>query len=242
MTGVQTCALPILNNLKKLNEKNNPYDLVIKYRPDIDLSSNEFFEAEIENFVYLPKDSKIDKKKLSNIDDGYLCDIMAYGKSHIMDKYFSIYENLDTLIKKYGTVPETVLFNYLKEFNIGYKQIDIDYSVLLSMCNVFAIAGDSGSGKTTLGNILKKYFSDSLMLECDRYHKWERGDNNWKKLTHLNPEANFLTKMNEDIFDLKIGNDIFQVDYDHKNGKFTEKECIESSDNVIVCEIGRAHV
>ena len=107
--------------------------------------------------------------------------------------------------------------------------------MILSLCNVFAITGDSGSGKTTLGNILKHYFSNSFILECDRYHKWERNDDNWKSFTHLNPAANFLTKMNEDIFNLRIGNSIYQVDYDHSCGKFTESEKIESSDNIIVC-------
>jgi uridine kinase len=73
------------------------------------------------------------------------------------------------------------------------------------------------------------------MLECDRYHKWERGDDNWKKFTHLNPDANYITKMSNDIFDLKIGKTIYQVDYNHDNGKFTEKEKIHTSDNIIVC-------
>jgi uridine kinase len=53
--------------------------------------------------------------------------------------------------------------------------------------------------------------------------------------THLNPEANYLTKMSEDIFNLKTGNSVLQVDYDHNTGKFTEPEIIESSDNIIVC-------
>ncbi len=125
---------------------------------------------------------------------------------------------------------------------LKYELVDIDYGVILSTCNVFAIAGDSGSGKTTLGNILKKYFSNSIMLECDRYHKWERHDPNWKKFTHLHPESNYLTKMNEDIFDLKIGKDIYQVNYDHKNGKFTEKEHIESSDNIIICGLHSLYI
>jgi phosphoribulokinase len=73
------------------------------------------------------------------------------------------------------------------------------------------------------------------MLECDRYHKWERGDDNWKKFIHLNPDANYITKMSNDIFDLKIGKTIYQVDYNHDNGKFTEKEKIDTSDNIIVC-------
>lgn len=41
--------------------------------------------------------------------------------------------------------------------------------------------------------------------------------------------------MNSDVFDLKLGNNIYQVDYDHSKGKFTDKEYIESKENVIVC-------
>ena len=41
--------------------------------------------------------------------------------------------------------------------------------------------------------------------------------------------------MQKDVFDLKIGKDIYQVNYDHTNGKFTENEHIESKDTMIVC-------
>jgi uridine kinase len=226
-----------LNEIKKQNENiKGKYDIVIKYRPDLNIISDNIFIGDLsKDLVYIPIDSKIDKKKLLNYYDNYICDIFAYGNSKTMDSYFNIYDNIDYLVKKYGYVSETILYNYLFEYNIKYKLLPIDYNVILSKCNIFAIVGDSGSGKTTLGNILKQYFSDSFMLECDRYHKWERNDDNWKKYTHLNPEANYLTKMNEDIFNLKIGNSIYQVDYDHSNGKFTESEKIESSDNIIVC-------
>jgi len=30
--------------------------------------------------------------------------------------------------------------------------------------------------------------------------------------------------MEKDVFDLKIGKDIYQVDYDHSSGKFTDKK------------------
>ena len=33
--------------------------------------------------------------------------------------------------------------------------------------------------------------------------------------------------MQKDFFDLKIGNTIYQVDYNHSNGKFTEKKEIK---------------
>ena len=38
-----------------------------------------------------------------------------------------------------------------------------------------------------------------------------------------------------DIFDLKIGKEIYHVDYDHSTGKFTDKQIIEPTDNIIVC-------
>ena len=41
--------------------------------------------------------------------------------------------------------------------------------------------------------------------------------------------------MQDDVFDLKLGNNIFQVDYNHSKGKFTSRTQIESKDNVIVC-------
>lgn len=227
-----------LNEIKKENEEiKGNYDLVIKYRPDLSIASDNLFSGDInKDIIYLPLDTKIDKDKLANKDDNYICDIFAYGNSYIMNDYFNIYEYLDELITKHKTsISETLLYHYFNDYKIMYEQLNIDYTVILSQCNVFAIAGDSGTGKTTLGNILQKYFSSSFMLECDRYHKWERKDDNWKKYTHLNPEANYLTKMNEDIFDLKIGKAIYQVDYDHSSGKFTQPEKIDSSDNMIIC-------
>jgi uridine kinase len=226
-----------LNKLKCVNENiNGVYDMVIKYRPDLNIVSDDIFTGDItKDLVYIPKYAMVDKSKLYNKDDNYICDIFAYGNSHMMDKYLNIYDNIKDMSGENGYVSETIMYNYLNSNVIDYNLVDIDYNIILSMCNVFAICGDSGSGKTTLGDILKKYFSNSFMLECDRYHKWERGDENWKKFTHLNPDANYITKMNDDIFDLKIGKSIYQVDYNHSNGKFTEKEKIEKSDNIIVC-------
>jgi uridine kinase len=225
-----------LNELKKINETENKlkYDLVIKFRPDLNIISENIFNFS-KNKITIPKESLIDKKKLINPNDKYICDILAYGISSLMDDYFSIFNNLESLINDYGYVSETILYHHLTNNKINYKLKNIKYNVILSSCNVFAICGDSGSGKTTLGNVLKQYFSNSFMLECDRYHKWERNDDNWKSYTHLNPESNFLSKMSQDVFDLKIGKSIYHVDYDHNTGKFTDTKIIDSSDNLIVC-------
>jgi uridine kinase len=105
------------------------------------------------------------------------------------------------------------------------------------LCNIIAISGDSGSGKSTLLSILLPLFDDTNLLkfETDRYHKWERGDKNYDLYTHLNPYANYLEKMSEDVYNLKIGNEIYAVNYNHANGKFTNEEVIESKTNIILC-------
>ena len=128
------------------------------------------------------------------------------------------------------------LYKYLNEKSINYELIDIDYKLVLSECNIIAISGDSGSGKTTLSKILNLLFEkEACILETDRYHKWERGDDNYKQYTHLNPYANHLERMSEDVFQYKIGEDVYQVDYNHLNGKFTQKQKITNKKNLVLC-------
>jgi uridine kinase len=233
----QNYKIYILNQYKNQRAiiEDKQYDIVFRIRPDVYLQSKIILNNIENDVVYIPKNSKIDKNKLQNIDDPYTCDILAYGSNDIMNKYFDYFNHLDELIRKYDSVNETLLWYYLKNNMITIKEFNICFTVVLSKCNTIAITGDSGSGKTTLSNILINYFSDSVLLECDRYHKWERGDNNWEHFTHLNPESNYLMKMQEDVFDLKLGKDIYQVDYDHSIGKFTTKQLIESKNNVIIC-------
>jgi len=172
-----------LNEIKKINEKlNGKYDLVVKYRPDLNIITDEIFLKQIEDKIYIPEKSLIDISKLENPNDKYMCDIFAYGKSNLMDQYFNIYNKLEELSQEHGYTPETIIYQYLSKEQIPYKLIDLDYSMILSICNTFAICGDSGSGKSTLSNILQEYFSNSFVLECDRYHKWERNDKIGKSL------------------------------------------------------------
>ena len=226
----------ILNQKRLEIEKieNIKYDVVLKLRPDVYLQEKIVFEMD-KDVVYIPKDNKIDKTKLKSINDNYICDIIAYGSPTIMNHYFNMYTQLDILIKKYGNINETILYNYLLDNSIQFNLFDLKYFIILSSINTIAITGDSGVGKTRLSKLISELFKNSFILECDRYHKWERGHENWNNITHLNPDANFITKMNNDVFDLKIGNNIYQVDYDHTTGKFTDNQLIESKEHIIVC-------
>jgi phosphoribulokinase len=98
-----------------------------------------------------------------------------------------------------------------------------------------AVAGNSGSGKTTLTKVMKDYLNNCTILECDRYHKWERDDSNWEKYTHLNTAANNIDLMFADVKKLTDNQSVLQVNYNHSNGKFTKKEEIVPQDFIIVC-------
>lgn len=90
------------------------------------------------------------------------------------------------------------------------------------------ICGDSGSGKTCLS---RKF--GVPVLECDRYHKWERGDYHWKYYTHLNPAANEINLMINHVNKLKAGEKIEFRDYNHSSGVFSNAEVLPTGDFVV---------
>lgn len=100
---------------------------------------------------------------------------------------------------------------------------------------LIAVAGDSAAGKSTFCNILKNHIGDCYIFECDGYHKWDRGDKNWEKFTHLNPQANDLDILENDLILLCDGSKIDHRYYCHKTGRITYDGYINPQDNIIVC-------
>ena len=214
----------VVNSIKLIDNK---YDLYIILRTDLNLNVVDL------NLI------KNNKLYFSNT---YL-NPYSFNNKRINDNII-ITKNYLLLIKlfdlheynyKYPNYLDINLYKYLEQNKIPYDLINIDYKLILSECNIIAIAGDSGSGKTTLSKILNLLFKKSCLLETDRYHKWERGDKNYKQYTHLNPKANYLERMSQDVLQFKIGLDIYQVDYDHSTGKFTQKQEIKNKKNMILC-------
>ncbi|MBR4656115.1 MAG: uridine kinase [Oscillospiraceae bacterium] len=93
---------------------------------------------------------------------------------------------------------------------------------------VFGICGDSSTGKTTLQSAINQMLGSEkiLCIEGDGDHKWERGDAKWNTVTHLNPRANYLYRQARDIRQLKAGNAVKRVEYNHETGRFTEKHTV----------------
>jgi len=220
----------IINMINIINTFED-YDIYIVIRSDFIFNSLEFLDfITSDNIIYIS--NKRYNQYTKDINNKCNDNIIICKNYKILKKLI----NLDLYLNNNNYL-DIILYNFFKENSIDYEEVNINYKLILSRCNIIAIAGDSGSGKTTLLNELIELFDKNsyLKLETDRYHKWERGDKNYLQFTHLNPKANNLEKMNNDIYNLKIGNEIYSVDYDHNTGKFTQVEKIESKKNVILC-------
>lgn len=103
---------------------------------------------------------------------------------------------------------------------------------------VIGVAGDSGAGKSRLLEKIEHLFGsgkDILFIEGDGDHRWARNDENWQKVTALDPQANFLYRQAEDIRTLKRGNYVLRTEYDHLTGEFTERRKINTRKYIVLC-------
>lgn len=100
---------------------------------------------------------------------------------------------------------------------------------------IIGIGGDSGVGKSTLLNNLQNILGRRLLqIEGDGEHKWERGDANWSKYTHLDPKANHIHKQSDAIYSLKHNEVIYRSEYEHSQGKFTEPKKVEPKEFIVI--------
>ena len=101
---------------------------------------------------------------------------------------------------------------------------------------LIGIAGDSGAGKDTLVGIIADIVGKNQLIAVsgDDYHRWERGDKNWKVLTHLDVRSNRLHQLLDHTIALQDGRSICKVRYSHDTGKFTDPEQVDPSKYVAV--------
>jgi len=95
---------------------------------------------------------------------------------------------------------------------------------------IFGIAGDSGVGKSTLaaayGSVVGSH--NLVCVNGDDLHKWERGHENWKAVTHLNPKGNYTHLDLEQAMALARGENVTRPAYDHATGKFEAPVTLEA--------------
>lgn len=99
----------------------------------------------------------------------------------------------------------------------------------LSQPYLLGIGGDSGTGKSTLSQSLQLLFGQQKceIIRGDDMHKWERGAEEWKEKTHLNPSANYLHQHVQQARALKNGRGVARRHYDHQTGTFTLPQFIK---------------
>lgn len=154
----------------------------------------------------------------------------------------------------------TPLYNFLEEFGINSMRIFSIIFTLLTANLVYVaywmynqgikgsllfqqkegiptigISGDSGTGKTTTANILAKLFGANRVnvISGDDIHRWERGHENWGKLTHLNPIGNKIYLHHNQIDLMKKGKIVYRSKYNHNTGNFTPPLIVKPKDYII---------
>jgi len=236
--------LSTIDFLRKNIEKRESikYDLVMRLRPDIfinDLNSLcQLIDTYEKGQILLPKDECKSYPKLNLDSFQGFNDQFAFGETALMEVYCSLYFHIEEYHSEGFINSSSLLKKHLENNNVCVKLVSNFFKLIQKENKIITISGDSGSGKTTLAKELSRLFEKqgmkTLVYECDRYHKWERGDENWKIFTHLHPEANNIEESVQDIALLKTNHSIIQRDYDHINGKFTIAESIVPSSIIIV--------
>lgn len=120
------------------------------------------------------------------------------------------------------------IFNEIVLKNLNYLSAVYGYSI--------GISGDSAAGKTHLSELLSRSFGTKnvLILNGDDDHKWERNDRRYEEVSHLNPKANNLHKLKEDIFNLKNNKSISRPHYNHSTGKFEDNLLLKSNRIIVI--------
>jgi phosphoribulokinase len=84
------------------------------------------------------------------------------------------------------------------------------------------VAGDSGSGKTTFTQGIRDIFGSDLVstITLDDYHRLDREGRKREGLTALNPAANRIDQLEQDLIMLRRGVPIEKPVYNHTTGTF----------------------
>lgn len=115
------------NELKREyeNEHKFKYDIVLRFRPDIEFNVDLNFNN---NIVIIPQ----------TLCSYGICDHFAYGPSNLMDRYSDVWNNIERYLENdkfpkngpgKGMRAETILKYHMNVQKIEYKQVKFDYNL-----------------------------------------------------------------------------------------------------------------
>ncbi|NQV43412.1 MAG: phosphoribulokinase [Rhodospirillales bacterium] len=101
---------------------------------------------------------------------------------------------------------------------------------------ILGIVGDSAAGKTTLAKGIANILgSDRVVMICtDDYHRYSREQRREKKVTALEPTANYIDILEQHIQLLRQGKPILKPVYNHGDGTLGASEYIGPREYIIV--------
>jgi len=101
---------------------------------------------------------------------------------------------------------------------------------------ILGIVGDSASGKTTLAQGIANILgSDRVVTICtDDYHRYSREQRAERKVTALEPAANYINILEQHIELLRKGRPILKPVYNHDDGTLGAAEYIEPREYIII--------
>jgi len=101
---------------------------------------------------------------------------------------------------------------------------------------ILGIVGDSASGKTTLAKGIANILgSDRVVTICtDDYHRFSREERRERKVTALEPAANYIDILEQHIQLLHQGKPVLKPVYHHHDGTLGPAEYVEPREYIII--------
>jgi len=101
---------------------------------------------------------------------------------------------------------------------------------------ILGIVGDSAAGKTTLAKGIANILGDDRVVSIctDDYHRFSREERSARRVTALEPAANYIDILEQHVQLLRKGRPILKPVYNHGDGTLGPAEYIEPREYIIV--------
>ena len=106
----------------------------------------------------------------------------------------------------------------------------------IAQSTILAVVGDSASGKTTLTRGLARVLGEEQVahVPSDDYHRYDRAQRKVMGITPLDPEANYLDILAQDLEALTMQRAVLKPTYRHADGTLGPPEYLQPASYTVV--------